>query len=526
MADNVKSGLAVIPPSGDLTEFSGLSGPETQLAVVRRIDEYQQEIAQIHQRILELKSIHNAVTPFHRLPSELLIHIFRLIDPNSRHHIRLSHVCRLWRSAIHQAPEFWVGILSTVPVIDHPHGLHLFETFVERTARLPFGLSIGSGNLTVIQQLPNRHRLRLTLLSITFSHDYRADLLDLIDMELPNVQHLKFPHLRILNTHGICLTPALIVPSLRDLRIFGPGVVSRTLILKVLRGCPCLEMLTIENVHRDPAVIIDPGPPIPMKRLKRLTLHFVPGESFSGLFLSRLKYPPTTEIDIIGQGRLLSDYLCHRSPLLTPTPATSTIQSLEINLTPKPLPDFSVCEITGASDASPNRFSMTLWDAPWEGGFHDRNGHIPLLSGLPWIFSSSHPGALTDVSLCFHGGLSASEGNWDVILRAFPQIQHFTVRITSCGGLLHVLQKYRLLPQLLTLSITCENETGADESLVLAIESRAVMGLSRLDELRFYTQPVARLKEVDDFPPFSTVRLERLKAYVRDVYTGTKHDAP
>ncbi|KAI1790056.1 hypothetical protein LXA43DRAFT_1095774 [Ganoderma leucocontextum] len=482
MTNNVKSGLTALPLLEDLAEFSGLSGPETQLAISKRIDEYQQQIAQINERILELKSIHNAVTPapFHKkLPSEILIHIFRHIEPKPRQHIRLSHVCRLWRSAIHQAPEFWVDILRAVPVIGRPHGRLFFKTFVERTAPLSFGLSLRSSNLTMIRQLPNHHRL--TFLSIIFSHDYGADLLDLIDMELPCLRHLKcdwaesselvtlplapirnartsdrLPHLRTLNIHGRCITAAFVVPSLRDLRIFGAAIVSPNFILNALRACP--------------------GPALRSSRLRRLTLNFIPGGRFASLFLSHLKYPPTTQVKIIGETTLLSDYLCHFSPP-TPTPATSTIQSLVFTLTPDHNEDFSLCEVKGSSDLSPSRLSMLLRYGLWEisPSVHD---HMRRFLDVPSLFSSLHRD-LTQVTFNLERGLSVSTG--------------------------------------------AECTSGVHESLVLAIESRAAMDVSRLDELRFYTQPVARRKKVDAFPPFSTARLERLKAHVRDdVYTGAK----
>lgn len=547
---NVKNGLTAMgPPLGDPAEFLGLSGPETQLAIGARIDEYQQQIVQINERILALKSIHNAVTPIHtKVPSEILIHVFRHIEPDAYQHIQLSHVCRLWRSAIHRAAEFWVDILRTIPVIDRAHGRQLFNDFFERTAPLPFGVSLRSGDLTMIRHLPNNHLLRLTFLSIAFNRDYRADLLDLIDLKLPSLRHLicnyemsravvdppiaeirnarpsdKIPKLLILNIHGRCITPAFFVTSLRDLRIFGAAMVSPDFILNSLRTCPSLEKLTVEDLYEEPPgaqTLADLRPPIPMGRLRFLTLSTLSGDAFASPFISHLDYPPTTQIKIIGQGTFLSSYLCHSSPP-TSTPATSTIQRLVFTITPNHDDILSSCEVEGSSDLAPSRLSVLLWYGPWD--FPAEHDHVSRFLDFPVIFSSSQAPALTHVTIRLERGLSVSYEDWHVVLGACPQIRHFAVRIASCRGLLRALRKYRLLPQLLTLSITCENGSGVHESLVSAIESRAAMDVSRLDELRFYTESLLRRMNVDTFPPFSTARLERLKIHVRDVYAGAKY---
>ena len=509
-----------------------------------RIDEYQEQVARINQRILELKSIHNAVNSFHtKLPSELLIQIFRHIEPTSRQDIQLSHVCRLWRSAINRAPEFWVDILRTFTVIDHPHGLPLFKIFVERSAPLHFGLALPSRELSMIRQLPDSHRINF--LSITFNPKYRTndDLLDLIDMELPNLRHLncyyspsrsiadppapeirnartsdKIPHLRILHAHGRCVTLAFIVTSLRELRIFGPTIATPDFILEALRACPGLEKLTIENVSHNPEAEahMDSGPPIPLERLKLLTLVSISGKRFAPLFLPRLTYPPTTQIRITGAASCLSDFLCHSSPP-TPTPAASTIQSLIVTILPDHTQHLSRCEVKGSSDLAPSRLLMSLYCIKWG---DDRD--LKLFLDVPAVFLLPDVCNVTHLTFSFECGLSVSYPNWEAVLGACSQIRHLAVRFASCRTLLRVLRREELLPQLLSLSITCENGRGVHESLVLAIESRAEMDVSPLDELRFYNQLVARRKEVVAFPPFSRARLERLKVRVRDVYTGAQ----
>ena len=546
MTDKVENvGSTSIPPPTDLTEFLGLSGTDTQLTIAARIEGYREQIVQINERILALKSIHNAVTPINaKLPSEILIHIFRHIEPNACQHIQLSHVCRLWRSAIHQAAEFWVDILSSIPVIDRPHGHQLFKDFFERTTPLPFGLFIKSGDISLIRQLPNNHLLRVTLLSITFSYDSLAALRDLIDLELPSLRQLtceyqlskqieqfrpmmpnenthssdNLPQLVFLNIHGKCITPALFVASLRDVYIFGVAIVSPVLILNALRACPGLESLAIEDIHEEPVgtqALANFGPPIPMERLALLTLSYNPQDAFASPFLSHLEYPPTTRIKIIGENTVLSHYLCYLSPPIS-TSAASTVQRLVFTLTPNHYDILSLCEVKGSSDVSPNRLSMTLPYGPWDYPLgHD---HAKRFLDFAVVFSSSQAPVLTDVTFDLEHGLSISYEDWLTVLLACPQIRHITVRIASCRGLLRALRRYHLLPQLETLSITCENGSGVHESLVSAIESRAARGTSRLDKLRFCTERLARRKEADVFPPFSTSRLQRLKAHVRNVY--------
>ena len=548
MTDNVENvGSTSITPLTDLTEFSGLSVADTQLAIAARIDEYREQIVQINERILALKSIHNAVTPINaRLPPEILIHIFRHVEPNACKHIRLSHVCRLWRSAIHRAAEFWVDILSSPQVIDRPHGHQLFKDFLERTAPLPFGLFLKSGDLSLIRQLPNNHLFRVTALSITFGHNSLAYLRDLIDLQLPSLRQLtceyqlsmqreqfdpmmqarnayssdNFPQLVCLNIHGNCMTPALFVASLRDVYIFGVTFVSPALILNALRACPGLESLAIEDIHEEhieAQAIADLGPPVPMEKLMLLTLSTHPQDSFASPFLSHLKYPSTTRIKIVGQETTLSAFLCYSSPSIS-TPASSTVQYVVFTLTPDYDDPLSLCEVKGSSDESPNRLCMSLGYGPWDNGFPSGPDHTGRFLDFATVFSPSQAPVLTDATFNLEQGLSISYEDWDTVLGACPQIRHFTVRIASCRGLLRALRRYHLLPQLETLSITCENGSGVHESLVSAIESRAARGASPLDKLRFCTERLARRKEVDGFPPFSTPRLERLKAHVRDVY--------
>ncbi|PIL29347.1 hypothetical protein GSI_09398 [Ganoderma sinense ZZ0214-1] len=544
------AGFNIISPFEDMAEFVSLSGAETQLAIAIKIHEYQQQIAQINERILALKSIHNAVTPIHaKLPSEILIHIFRHVEPDACQHIQLSHVCRLWRSAIHQAAEFWVDFLKSLPVIDRPHGRQLFRDICERTSPLSLGISVKSGDLIMVRQLPNTHLLRVTFLLVTFRGDYRTDLLDLMDLKFPALRHLtcryetlkelvdppsaqiisarlsdNLPRLLILHIHGRCLTPAFLVPSLRNLYIFGPISLSPNLILNGLRACPSLEELMIEDVFEAPdeegQALVGVGSPIPMERLQTLALVSIPGNGFTNRFLPHLEYPPTTDIKIVGQGALVSSYLCHSSPP-TSTPATSTIQRVVFALTPNHNEFVSKCEINGSSASSPSRFSMTFWYGPWD--FPADHDHTRHFLDFATVFSSSQAPVLTHVTFSMERGLSVSDEDWHTVLDACPQVRHLDVRIASCRGLLRTLRRHiQLLPQLETLSITCENGSGVHESLVAAIESRAAMGVSRLDELRFYTERLARRKEVDVFPLFSVPRLERLKAHVRDVSIGAK----
>ncbi|KAM5539762.1 hypothetical protein V8D89_006575 [Ganoderma adspersum] len=512
-------------------------------------------MVQINERILTLKSLHNAVTPINaKLPSEILIHIFRHVEPNVYQDIQLSHVCRLWRSALHQAAEFWVDILSSIRVIDRPHGHQLFKDFFERTAPLPFGLFLKSGELSLIRQLPINHLLRVNLLSITFSHDTLTDLRDLIHLGLPSLRQLtceyqlsrqleqfdamvqirnahssdNFPQLVFLNIHGKCITPAFFVASLRDVYIFGAAVVSPVLILNALRACLDLESLAIEDIHEESVgaqALADLGPPVPMEKLTLLTLSSNPGKPFASAFLSHLQYPSTTRIKIIGQGTTLSEYLCYSSPLIS-TPASSTVQRVVFTLTPNHDEDLSLCEVKGSSDVSPNRLSMSLRYGPWDFDLPSGHDHARRFLDFANVFSSSQAPVLTNATFNLEHGLSIPYEDWHTVLLACSQIRHFAVSIASCRGLLRALRRHHLLPQLETLSITCENGSGVHESLVSAIESRAAMGVSRLDELRFYTEWLARRKENDDFPSFSTSRLARLKAHVRDVYIGAKDAAP
>ena len=89
---------SILPPT-DLTDLAGLCTEAIRERTLAKAEEYRRFA-------LALLSIHNAVSPIHRLPFELLSAILRGCWKN-RSSLRIAHVCRKWRSVALQTPGLW-----------------------------------------------------------------------------------------------------------------------------------------------------------------------------------------------------------------------------------------------------------------------------------------------------------------------------------------------------------------------------------------------------------------------------------
>ncbi|RDX47427.1 hypothetical protein OH76DRAFT_1557823 [Lentinus brumalis] len=153
--------LASILPDADRTMIlSGLSDTEMRSWTMAKIEEYRHCLR-------ALVAIHNLVAPVHRLPDELLSHIFTYAW-HERQSLRLGHICRRWRRVLLDTPKFWVDAvqgecLHAAGEFRDPPGY--IAAVLERSGRLPIRLSVFHYTETLSLSM-KPHLWRITVLLV------------------------------------------------------------------------------------------------------------------------------------------------------------------------------------------------------------------------------------------------------------------------------------------------------------------------------------------------------------------------
>ncbi|KAI1791613.1 hypothetical protein LXA43DRAFT_1181743 [Ganoderma leucocontextum] len=91
-------------PATDRRSLSGLSIPGMCAWSAAKADEY-------HRYTLALRAIQNILAPIHRLPPEILSRIF-VEAWQDRKSLRLTHICRIWRSLLLYTSQFWAVAIA------------------------------------------------------------------------------------------------------------------------------------------------------------------------------------------------------------------------------------------------------------------------------------------------------------------------------------------------------------------------------------------------------------------------------
>lgn len=290
--DSEGNTFRALPPE-DEARLMALSPHQVQHATLQLIQEYRAKIKAFESYIHQAIDIYNAFAPIHLvLPDEILFEIFRVARPSSPRHIRLTHVCRAWRSIIHNTPDFWADFLGAPGLILAPSDKHspFLQTVIDRSAHRMYALTISCTNLELLNALPS-HVSRLSSLTLKFQsghggghlqqfHSFlRLPMLTLasLTLELPcgyahsaqrtnswlfrDVVAEQFPRLATLRTHCALLTPSLALKSLRHVTFMschdeaetvldmGPccGIQSMEQLKVYLEECPNLETLELRN---------------------------------------------------------------------------------------------------------------------------------------------------------------------------------------------------------------------------------------------------------------------------------------
>ncbi|PIL33076.1 hypothetical protein GSI_04525 [Ganoderma sinense ZZ0214-1] len=102
-ANVLSTALSLVPPT-DQTGVGELSISDMRAWSEAKSDEY-------HRYSLAFNAIRNVLAPVHRLPPDILSRIF-VEAWQDRKSLRLTHVCRLWRTLLLDTSEFWAVAIS------------------------------------------------------------------------------------------------------------------------------------------------------------------------------------------------------------------------------------------------------------------------------------------------------------------------------------------------------------------------------------------------------------------------------
>lgn len=261
-----------------------------------RVDYHRKEmvelIAGIEKSIATLHSIYNTTLPIHRLPVEILMHIFadrRLLDPK----LRLMQVCRYWREVVIATPRFWANAITDLSPPRDPSQL---DAWVTRSGSIPLPLTIIRDHLQRWRMHLPKIANRVTVLVI--QEVYKDDgpiLQEALRSKWSRLVRFScglkytsanlrivctkrnFPRLRNLAIHGFSLPSTSISPSLTTFRVSG-RIEKISALAAALKGCPMLKFLNLRDFlpeewrdHTAPA-IASVLPMIELPRLKQLDI--------------------------------------------------------------------------------------------------------------------------------------------------------------------------------------------------------------------------------------------------------------
>ena len=152
----------------------------------------------------------NLSSPIHRLPNEIIAHIFFLGRPTSIHAIAydgshkypilLGSICQLWRQISRRSPRLWTYVLIRAPDLDIAFGREMLRTFLELSGSLelcvmiaPAGCYRVSGASPFTSQYfddiaPHLSRI-CTLFAMIWDADLRVPLQ--ANTELPQLRHFS-----------------------------------------------------------------------------------------------------------------------------------------------------------------------------------------------------------------------------------------------------------------------------------------------------------------------------------------------
>ena len=483
-----------------------------------------------------------------RLLPELLIHVFRVMDPRRRCDISVMHVCRLWRELILSTPEFWVSMVEGAfaqPIWKGPQtqeNPEFFLTLIRRTAPRPYSLPLRARNVPLLTRFSQHDISRLVTLRINSCPDISI----LLSLRFPGLEQLvitdhhiavirgpgvemglsaprieQFPKLTELSVPAALFLPSLAVPSLRKLTVMGeirtPDVFQRA-----LRECKLLEHMTIYDCPLLPGLSHPPPTHVAVHMPNLSTLAAYGAHPPSGNpVLQLLTYPPSTRItfSLYGYRQSLRDIFpsragVHSSEMGPPVDrliCTGTIQLRRSRWEPFTTMILGVRGYVQGTETA----TVTVEPSPW--GPSRSNtfcGPSFVIPDIVNVFSSSK-GSLTHLEFGFDSPIAVTKNDWDLLLRSFPCVTVLSVRVNSCRNFLRALREVGVGAALESLSIRHSNGTGIYELFVTTMEGRAARGNPRLSRLAFYRSKRSIEDEVS--ATLSQARIARLQVVVDEL---------
>ena len=499
------------------------------------------------------------------LPPELLVHIFRFLEPTCAQDIRLTHICRRWRAAVHAAPEFWRDLLACKHILRSAFYMrhHMFwHDILERTQQLPLRLSVTNKNIDILETPVFAPGLpRLAVLSVSWEHNpdlqstFRRcmsalgplpslEVLQCVfdhstiiahppfaqDPEVVSVAEIwvdRYPELRHYEVNPPFLDYRMMVPSLTTL-VIHKGLLSLSRLLTAMQQCPNLEDLALTGLGntRDGTVIVQPTT-VHLAHLEEWKLiDNLQYSAFQPFMLRHVRCPPTTCILVMlcpnwHLSRLFprdDAGLHHVGALPAVLQATTTFT---LTFTPGDdlleHPALWLQWFAAGEDRRP-RLTVRLQSPRWDGTRRNLVNPTslqpyPRLVDVASVLSPPSTNSITelhvDLAYLRTEASCMRRVEWTILLDVCPALVALTMRLRSCVGLLRALRQAPLrVPRLERLDVTCANMKGVHHGLVVTLDLRAAQGL-RLRRLRFVHSNV-------DAPPLSHWHMERLRAVVSE----------
>jgi hypothetical protein len=278
-----------------------------------------------------LQFLRNNLTPFHRIPAEIVCQIFGFVQDTAADSIaeafRLSQVCPRWRNIANSYSRLW----SNISISEKPLHIEAYKECINRSARHALTMRIsgllpvepGRSNkaLKILSDLLKEHSVRIQHIEAEISKGRWQMLPVIIGSVLPNLKSFKYcsdvqqirallpgdmcggnlKKLRVLDLTNVIIRSELIkfrgLTSIRLASTTDSGVMLTDEFFNLLINCPRVKSLELARyVFRDTAD--GTRPPIPLHSLKNLS--FVSADS--RFLLSHIDAPSINHLSINGTG--------------------------------------------------------------------------------------------------------------------------------------------------------------------------------------------------------------------------------
>lgn len=526
-------------------QFVGLRSAELQYTALGVVRDYEEEIRVLYERIRAVKSVYNSGACINELlPNELLVQIFReagRTKPIAA--LRLTHVCRSWRSLIHGTPVFWVDVLnpSEDTLARGERDLSVVKMAFRNSKPVPkLRFSLTGAFLSSMTTLSD-HLARISTLSLDCTGKKSRDIHALFALRLPQLEDLSvwlrcrealvpadlslpFPRLRRLHTN--CATSAVrwVKPTLHSL-IIGPlrtewgqkGSYEPCCRLRdidrlwnAVRDCSDLIELRLGNCIGD-AVLRPRNLRLNLSSLQILDLTAQEADTVHTL-LECMTFPATTQVMLASHCRY------HKMDAMQPgsgVPCLRDIDAIAIDMGRILSPVYGYVvrgwklDDKGRREKLLARFGSSA--SPPSVPFNP----IDLHRFFQGATSKFLPHMISDLKFVCVQAFPSDNGGWLWLFQHLPRIISLEVKTPSSADLCAALSQKDVLPNLRIFRLTTTDDKTAvdDNSLVDVLEERASRAL-HLDKLRF-------LRHVTGFPQQEVASdlLKRLRSILPDRFS-------